>query len=79
MTLRRLEYQDVRDSVANTKKTYPLPGKLASCKSYCKGYGVSYDKEYCIKVIESMDPEPGDRYTRFLPEGWSIPEGLEHA
>lgn len=79
MTLRRLVYQDVRDAVNNLPKSYPMPTKLGSCKSYCKGFKVSYDKDYCVAVIESMDPEPGDRYVRFLPEGWEIPEGLEHA
>ncbi|AIA64851.1 hypothetical protein AVV44_gp052 [Cronobacter phage S13] len=79
MQLRKLVYQDVRDAVNNLRKVYPMTTKLMSCKTYCQAFSCSYDEPYCIKVIDSMESEPGDRYVRFLPEGWEIPEGLETA
>lgn len=79
MGLRKLVYQDVRDAVTNIQKKLPISYKLGSCKTYCRAYKCSYDVEYCTKVIDSMLDEPGDRYQRFLPEGWEIPPGLETA
>lgn len=60
--LRPMVYLDVRQSVHGLPKSYPLNYKLASCRSYCRAYYVSYDEPLCIEVIAIMDLEPGDRY-----------------
>lgn len=79
MGLRMMVYQDVRDAVSVRPKAYPRPTLLGSCKSYCRAYKVSYDEEYCNAVIDSMLPEPGEKFLRFLPEGFTMDPVLETA
>lgn len=73
MALRPMFYQDVRDACANIPKNANILTKLMTCKSYCKAVKIQYNEDLCRCVIGEMNLEPGERHTRFPPEGWNVP------
>lgn len=77
MSQNTLVYQNVRDAVGGRQKLFPMPVILMSCKTYCKAYKKEYDEPYCTAVIESLIPEPGEHYLRYLPEGFEMDPKLE--